>query len=94
MPQPMTDIYASSAPGIPMCERFTGLSGTAITLAKVPLLNPNITLPSPFRLTKNGSLLDPGGGAGGYTIAGNAVTLGAAASGGDVFVADYWFQAY
>lgn len=38
---------------------------------------------------KNGALLDPSGGAGGYSIAGKTITLGAAAIAGDVFVVYY-----
>jgi hypothetical protein len=90
----MTDIYASSAPGLAGSERFTGLTGLVIGLAKAPLLNPNSAIPTPFRVSKNGLLLDPAGGAGGYTVAGNSVTLGTAAISGDVFVIDYWYQAY
>lgn len=94
MPQPMTDIYGSPAPGLAMSERFTGLTGSVIGLVKAPLLNPNLAVPAPFRVSKNGLLLDPAGGAGGYTVAGNSVTLGTAAIAGDVFVIDYWYQAY
>jgi hypothetical protein len=90
-PCPFVHLRQSSAPGLPWCERLTGLTGTAIVLAQSPRLNPNITRPSPFRLTKNGLLLDPAGGAGGYTLAGNTVTLGSAAIVGDVFVADFWY---
>lgn len=68
-------------------ERFTGLTTTAITLAKVPLRTvDDVGLELVF---KNGTLLDPNGGASGYTISGKSITLGTAAIAGDVFVIRY-----
>lgn len=66
-------------------ERFTGLTTTAITLADAAVEG--------FELVfKNGALLDPNGGASGYTISGAAITLGAAAIAGDVFIVWYYFR--
>jgi hypothetical protein len=42
---------------------------------------------------KNGALLDPNGGAGGYSISGKTITLGTAAIVGDVFVIFYYARA-
>lgn len=68
-------------------ERFTGLTTTAVTLSKVPLRTvDDVGLELVF---KNGSLLDPNGGASGYTISGKSITLGTAAIAGDVFVIRY-----
>lgn len=68
-------------------DRFTGLTTAAITLSKVPIRTiDDVGLELVF---KNGALLDPNGGAGGYSIAGKAITLGAAAIAGDVFVIRY-----
>lgn len=68
-------------------ERFTGLTTVAIGLTKVPLRTvDDVGLELVF---KNGALLDPTGGAGGYTISGKAITLGTAAIAGDVFVVRY-----
>jgi hypothetical protein len=68
-------------------ERFTGLVTAAITLSKVPVrTTDDIGLEMLF---KNGALLDPNGGAGGYSISGKAITLGTAAIAGDIFVVRY-----
>ena len=66
-------------------ERQTGLTTTALTLENAPVAGM-------LDLYKNGVLLDPAGGAAGYTILNAAVTLGAAAIAGDVFVARYYFR--
>lgn len=68
-------------------ERFTGLVTAAIGLTKSPLRTvDDVGLELVF---KNGTLLDPNGGAGGYAISGKAITLGTAAIAGDVFVIRY-----
>lgn len=64
-------------------ERFTGLTTTAIGLVAEAVSG----LESVF---KNGSLLDPNGGAGGYSMSGKTITLGTAAIAGDVFVIHYY----
>lgn len=67
-------------------ERFTGLTTAIITLANEPV--------DGFELVhKNGALLDPSGGASGYSISGKVVTLGTAAIAGDVFVIFYYARA-
>lgn len=71
-------------------ERFTGLTGTAITLLNVPARTADDV--GLERVFKNGLLLDPAGGASGYTIVGKAITLGAALVGGDVVVVYYWYR--
>ncbi len=63
-------------------ERQTGIVGTALTLANVPVV-PTLDL------FKNGMLLDP---VTDYTLAGKAVTLGSAAIAADVFQARYHFR--
>jgi hypothetical protein len=68
-------------------ERFTGLTTVTITLTKVPIRT--IDDVGLELVHKNGSLLDPNGGAGGYTISGKSITLGTAAIAGDVFVIRY-----
>lgn len=71
-------------------ERFTGLTTTALPLTSVPrrtLSDEGLEL-----VFKNGALLDPNGGAGGYSISGKDITLGAAAVGGDVFVILYPYR--
>lgn len=71
-------------------ERFTGLTVVAIQLAYAPLqTGDGVGLELVF---KNGALLDPNGGAGGYTITGPSITLGTAAIAGDVFVVRYPYR--
>lgn len=67
-------------------ERFTGLTTTAITLG-------NEARDGFEMVFKNGALSDPNGGASGYSISGNKITLGAAAIAGDVFVIFYYARA-
>lgn len=69
-----------------MRERFTGLTTTAIGLQ-------NEAVNGFEAVFKNGALLDPNGGASGYAISGKAITLGAAAIAGDVFVVFYHARA-
>lgn len=66
-------------------ERFTGLTTATITLADPAVEGFEL-------LIKNGAVLDPAGGAGGYTISGTIITLGTAAIAGDVFIVFYWFR--
>lgn len=71
-------------------ERFTGLTTTAITLSSEPRRTANdegVEL-----VFKNGTLLDPNGGASGYTISGKSITLGTAAIAGDVFIISYPYR--
>jgi hypothetical protein len=71
-------------------ERFTGLTTAAIQLAYAPLQTADgVGLELVF---KNGALLDPNGGAGGYSITGASITLGTAAIAGDVFVVRYPYR--
>ncbi len=71
-------------------ERFTGLTGTEITLLNVPARTvDDVALEQVF---KNGVLLDTLGGAGGYTIDGKVITLGAAALAGDNFHVFYPYR--
>jgi hypothetical protein len=66
-------------------ERFTGLTTSSIELTELAMEG--------FELVfKNGALLDPNGGAGGYSINGRSITLGAAAVAGDVFIVWYYFR--
>lgn len=68
-------------------ERFTGLVTATVTLTKLPLRTvDDVGLELVF---KNGALLDPNGGAGGYSTSGRTITLGTAAIVGDVFVIRY-----
>lgn len=71
-------------------ERFTGLTGTALTLLNTPARTADDT--GLERVFKNGALLDPAGGAGGYSITGKAITLGTALIAGDVVVVHYWYR--
>lgn len=64
-------------------ERFTGLTTTAVTLTDLAVEGYEFVF-------KNGTLLDPNGGAGGYSISGRAVTLGTAAIAGDWFIVWYY----
>lgn len=68
-------------------ERFTGLTGTTLTLTHLPLRTVN-TLALEL-LFKNGALLDP---ASDYTIAGATVTLSVALIAGDKIVARYPYR--
>lgn len=71
-------------------ERITGLTTVALTLSYAPLRTvDDVGLELLF---KNGALLDPAGGAGGYSIEGTSVTLGTAAIAGDVFVVLYPYR--
>jgi hypothetical protein len=71
-------------------ERFTGLTIALVQLAYAPVQTADgVGLELVF---KNGALLDPNGGAGGYTISGSAITLGTAAIAGDVFVVKYPYR--
>lgn len=71
-------------------ERFTGLTGTAITLAQTPVrTSDDVGLEL---VVKNGAILDPSGGASGYSITGPSITLGAAAIAGDVFLILYPYR--
>lgn len=65
-------------------ERFTGLSGTAVTLSRTPIAGLELVF-------FNGTALDPNGGASGYSLNENVVTLGTAAVAGDVFL--IWYLA-
>lgn len=71
-------------------ERFTGLTGTAITLAYTPAQTADSV--GLERVYKNGALLDHAGGASGYSILGKAITLGAALIAGDVVIVHYWYR--
>lgn len=64
-------------------ERFTGLTTTALPLSQAPQTDT-------LMIWKNGTALDPNGGASGYAVSGAAVTLGTAAIAGDVFLCTYW----
>jgi hypothetical protein len=71
-------------------ERITGLTTVNLTLAyPVATTHDGVTL---LLLAKNGAILDPNGGAGGYSVTGTAVTLGTAAIAGDIFVARYSYR--
>ena len=61
-------------------ERQTGAVGGTLTLSATPV--DGLTL-----VWKNGTLLDPSGGA---SVSGTTVTLGVAAIAGDVFVITYY----
>lgn len=63
-------------------ERFTGLTVATITLSQPASVGVEM-------VWKNGSALDPNGGASGYSISGKTITLGTAAIAGDVFVCLY-----
>lgn len=64
-------------------ERVTGLVTAALPLSVAAVEGLELVF-------KNGALLDPNGGAGGYSILGKDITLGAAAIAGDVFVIWYY----
>ena len=71
-------------------ERFTGLTGTVVTLLNTPARTADDV--GLERVYKNGTLLDPAGGAGGYSIAGKVITLGTALIAGDVVIVHYWYR--
>jgi hypothetical protein len=64
-------------------ERYTGLTTAVITLVNEARDGFEIVY-------KNGVLLDPAGGASGYSISGKTITLGTAAIAGDVFLIFYY----
>lgn len=66
-------------------ERFTGLTVATITLQDPAVEGYELVF-------KNGALLDPNGGAGGYSIEGKTITLGTAAIAGDIFIVWYYFR--
>lgn len=68
-------------------ERQTGVVGATLTLANTPLQAIDGTQLE--QVVKNGVVLDPGAA---YTIAGNVITLGVAAIGGDVFLISYHYR--
>lgn len=71
-------------------ERFTGLTTTAITLAQTPVRTADDV--GLELVVKNGAVLDPSGGASGYSISGPSITLGTAAIAGDVFLIFYQYR--
>jgi hypothetical protein len=71
-------------------DRITGLTTVNLTLSyPVATTADGLAL---LLLAKNGTILDPNGGAGGYSVTGTAVTLGTAAIAGDIFVARYSYR--
>lgn len=66
-------------------ERFTGLTTATVTTT-------NTMVADTVLVFKNGALLDPNGGAGGYSTAGKTITLGTAAIAGDVFVVAGYYR--
>lgn len=77
-------------------ERFTGLTTTALTLTSMPrrtVTDEGLELVFKFvAATGAWVVLDPNGGAAGYTIAGKDITLGAAAAAGDIFLVWYPYR--
>jgi hypothetical protein len=68
-------------------ERFTGLTGTTITLQHV-VTTTQFGDEGLEHVFKNGVLLDPTT----YTIRGKVITLGSAAVGTDVFIVYYHYR--
>lgn len=69
-----------------MRDRITGVAGATLTLSTDAVAGLELVY-------KNGALLDPAGGAGGYAISGKTITLGTAAIVGDVFLIFYYARA-
>lgn len=71
-------------------ETFTGLTTATITLGNEVRMSAGIAGGGLELVFKNGSLLNPGGGASGYSISGKTITLGTAAIAGDWFLVLYF----
>lgn len=71
-------------------ERVTGSTASSLTLTNTPATTQDGA--NLVRVYKNGSLMDDQGGAGGYTISGKTITLGAALVGTDIVHIYYHYR--
>lgn len=71
-------------------ETFTGLTTTTITLGNEARVSTGASAGGLELVFKNGALLNPAGGASGYSLSGKTITLGTAAIAGDWFLVLYY----